>query len=84
MRRGPRSESLRSQQRESATPYQAPSVGPEAAVSAFDRPRSIAVVSVKDPAEHAEQMVNALRGTGNAIVFLRASLAHLERTGEGR
>ena len=47
--------------------------------SAFDRPRTIAVVSVKDPKEHAEQMVNALRGRANAIVFVRASLAHLEQ-----
>ena len=46
--------------------------------SAFDRPRTIAVVSVKDPKEHAEAMTNALRGRANAIVFLRASLAALE------
>ena len=48
-------------------------------MSAFDRPRNIAVVSVKDPKEHAEAMASALRGRANAIVFLRTSLAHLEQ-----
>lgn len=41
------------------------------------RKRKIAVVSVTDPAELAEQLANALRGRAHALHLLEQAIVHL-------